>query len=81
MNYVNSIMTKNPCYKAGRKITPKGLMLHSVGCPQPKASVFINQFNKSTYNRACIHAFIDANDGLATAVNACLCACGSFFDA
>ena len=64
MKCVNSILTKNPCYKAGRKITPKGLMLHSVGCPQPKASVFINQFNKSTYNRACVHAFIDANDGV-----------------
>lgn len=63
MKYVNSIVTKNPCYKAGRKITPKGLMLHSVGCSQPNAKVFINQFNKSTYNRACVHAFIDANDG------------------
>ena len=64
MNYINSIMTKNPCYKAGKKITPKGLMLHSVGCPQPKASVFINQFNQPTYNKACVHAFIDANDGV-----------------
>lgn len=63
MKYVNSIVTKNPCYKAGRKITPKGLMLHSVGCPQPKATVFINQYNTPTYNRACVHAFIDANDG------------------
>lgn len=63
MKYVNSILTKNPCYKAGKKITPKGLMLHSVGCPQPKASVFISQFNQPTYNRACVHAFIDANDG------------------
>lgn len=63
MNYVNSIVTKNPCYNAGRKITPKGLMLHSVGCPQPNAKVFINQFNQSTYNRACVHAFIDATDG------------------
>ena len=63
MNYVSSIMTQNPCYKAGKKITPKGLMLHSVGCPQPNATVFINQFNKATYNRACGHAFIDAVDG------------------
>ena len=63
MNYVSSIMKNNPCYKAGCKITPKGLMLHSVGCNQPKATVFINQFNKSTYNRACVHAFIDAVDG------------------
>ncbi len=42
MKLVESILTRNPCYTAGRKITVKGLMLHSVGCPQPKASVFIN---------------------------------------
>ena len=42
MKLVQSIMTKNPCYTSGRKITVKGLMLHSVGCSQPRASVFIN---------------------------------------
>lgn len=56
-------MTKNPCYTAGRKITVKGLMLHSVGCSQPSAKVFINTFNKSNYNAACVHGFIDANTG------------------
>ena len=30
MKLVESILTKNPCYTAGRKITVKGLMLHSV---------------------------------------------------
>ena len=44
MKLVQSIMTKNPCYTAGRKITVKGLMLHSVGCPQPNASVFIKNW-------------------------------------
>lgn len=63
MKLVESIMTQNPCYTAGRKITVKGLMLHSVGCPQPSASVFIKNWNKSTYNNACVHGFIDANDG------------------
>ena len=42
MKIVKSIMTKNPCYKANKEITVKGLMLHSVGCPQPKAKVFIS---------------------------------------
>ncbi len=37
MNFVESIMTQNPCYTEGRKITVKGLMLHSVGCAQPRA--------------------------------------------
>ena len=63
MKIVESIMTKNPCYTAGRKITVKGLMLHSVGCNQSKASVFINSWNSASYDRACVHGFIDANDG------------------
>lgn len=63
MKLVQSILTKNPCYTAGRKITVKGLMLHSVGCPQPKASVFINSWNSPSYNNACVHGFIDGNDG------------------
>ena len=62
MKLIESIMTNNPCYKAGKKITVQGLMLHSVGCPQPKALAFINSWNKSSYNRACVHAFIDGND-------------------
>lgn len=63
MKLVQSILTKNPCYTAGRKITVKGLMLHSVGCPQPKASVFINNWNSPSYDNACVHGFIDGNDG------------------
>ena len=63
MKLVQSILTKNPCYTAGRKITVKGLMLHSVGCPQLKASVFINSWNNPSYNNACVHGFIDGNDG------------------
>ena len=63
MKIVRSLLTLNPCYTEGRKITVKGLMLHSVGCPQPSASVFIKNWNKSTYNNACVHGFIDANDG------------------
>lgn len=63
MKLVKSILTKNPCYTAGKKITVKGLMLHSVGCPQPRASVFINNWNRADYDNACVHAFIDGNDG------------------
>lgn len=64
MKLIKSILTKNPCYTAGKKITVKGLMLHSVGCPQPRASVFINNWNRADYDNACVHAFIDGNDGI-----------------
>lgn len=63
MKIVSSILTNNPCYTEGRKITVKGLMLHSVGVPQPRASVFINNWNRASYSNACVHAFIDGLDG------------------
>lgn len=63
LKLVESILTKNPCYVAGRKITVKGLMLHSVGCPQPKASAFVSSWNSASYSNACVHGFIDGNDG------------------
>lgn len=63
MKIVESILTKNPCFTANRKITVKGLMLHSVGCPQPSASVFVKNWNSSSHNSSCVHAFIDGNDG------------------
>ena len=63
MNLIQSILTQNPCYTAGRKITVKGLMLHSVGCPQPSAAVFVKNWNNANYTSACVHGFIDGNTG------------------
>lgn len=37
-------------------------MLHSVGCPQPSAAVFVKTWNKSSMG-ACAHGFIDGNTG------------------
>ena len=64
MKIKKSYVKNNPCYKEGKKIQVKGLMLHSVGMAQPNAGNFIETFNDSSYNRACVHAFIDANDGV-----------------
>ena len=65
MKLVESILTRNPCFVAGRKITVKGLMLHSVGCPQPKASAFINSWDSPSHDTSCVHGFIDGEDGTA----------------
>jgi N-acetyl-anhydromuramyl-L-alanine amidase AmpD len=62
MNITKSILTKNPCYKAGKTIKVKGLMLHSVGCPQPSATAFINSWNTPSA-KVCVHGFIDGNTG------------------
>lgn len=64
MNLIKSILTNNPCYKAGTTIKVKGLMLHSVGCSQPSAQVFVRNWNTSdNVVQACVHGFIDANTG------------------
>ena len=62
MKIIQSILTKNDCYKAGEKITVKGLMLHSVGCSQPSAQAFVKNWNKPNVLK-CVHAFIDGNTG------------------
>ena len=74
MKLVDSFITRNPCYSANmankderyttfQRRGPLGLVLHSVGCAQPSAEVFIKNWNRTSYDRACVHAFIDANTG------------------
>ena len=41
----------------------KGLMLHSVGCPQPKASAFVRSWDSPAHGGSCVHGFIDGEDG------------------
>ena len=55
---ITQYMTENPCYKKGRKIAVKGLMLHSIGCSQPNPEVFVKNWNNPSYNKACVHGFI-----------------------
>lgn len=62
MKIIENILTKNPCYKTGRKIAVGGLMLHSVGVAQPSAMVFINTWNQPGAS-ACVHGIIDGNTG------------------
>ncbi len=62
MKITKTFLTKNPCYKAGKTIRVKGLMLHSVGCSQPNAMAFVKSWNTSS-TRVCVHGFIDGNTG------------------
>jgi N-acetyl-anhydromuramyl-L-alanine amidase AmpD len=58
MNIIQSICTQSDCYREGKAIDVKGLMIHSVGCPQPKAQPFINNWNKAGAS-ACVHAIVE----------------------
>jgi N-acetylmuramoyl-L-alanine amidase len=65
MNITQNILTQNDCYKAQRYITPKGIMVHSTGCNQPKIAAYTNNWNKSGVQK-CVHGFIgkDANGNI-----------------
>ncbi len=52
MNLIQNYLTQSGCYKAGKKITVQGFMVHSVGCPQPKASAFMKNWNRADANPA-----------------------------
>jgi hypothetical protein len=57
-------MTRNDCYTAGRKITPKGIMIHSTATPGVMAGDWYIWWNKSykakeIKRQVCVHAFLD----------------------
>lgn len=62
MKITQKYMTKSYCYKANQKITPKGIVLHSVGINQPSAEVFQRLFNDPKLEKS-MHGFIDATTG------------------
>lgn len=69
MIFYQQILTKNDCYKAGRTIVPKGVMVHSTGANNPNLKRYVpgndaigyntggNDWNRSGTG-ACVHAFI-----------------------
>lgn len=80
MFFKQQLLTKNDCYKAGKKIKVKGLMLHSTGANNPKLSRYVgpddgllgvnpnnNDWNRSGISK-CVHAFIgkDKNGNIQT---------------
>ena len=63
------ILTENDCYREGRPLTPRGVMVHSTGADNPRLSRYIGpddgrlgtpsaqNWNRSGVN-ACVHGFI-----------------------
>lgn len=73
MNLHQLIFTNNACYKAGKKITVKGIMVHSTGANNPNLCRYVGPddglLGKNAYNNhwntaypggqsVCVHAFI-----------------------
>ena len=73
MNLRKLILTNNACYKAGRTIVPKGIMVHSTGANNPNLKRYVgpddgllgkNQYNnhwnqdKPDGRQVCVHGFI-----------------------
>lgn len=60
MDIIEAFATKNKCYQAGAPLHPRGLMLHSIGCPQPNAAVLARYFDQYQPGgqSVCVHGFI-----------------------
>lgn len=65
MDIVEAFATKNKCYQVAAPLTPRGIMLHSIGVPQPNAAVMAQNFNQYRPNgqSVCVHAFVQ-RDGM-----------------
>ena len=54
MNLHKLFFTNNACYKAGRRITPKGIMVHSTGANNPWLKRYVGPddglLGKNQYN-------------------------------
>lgn len=57
MNLIQRFLTQNDCYRAGRTITPKGIMVHSTAVNQTDPMVFIRSWDKPDAAK-CVHAFV-----------------------
>lgn len=60
MKIVQAYATKNRCYQMATPLTSRGIMLHSIGVPQPNAAVMAQNFNQYRPNgqSVCVHAFV-----------------------
>ena len=60
MDIIEAFATKNKCYQIGTPLTPQGIMLHSIGTPQPNASVMARSYNQYQPGgrSVCVHGFI-----------------------
>ena len=56
---IQRLLTQNDCYRAGRTIKPKGIMVHSLGVAQPDPEVFIRSWDRPGVEVA-VHAIVGA---------------------
>lgn len=62
MKITQAMLTENTCYRIAQPMKVRALMLHSIGCPQPRAEVFARGWNDPA-KEVAVHGFIDGNTG------------------
>ena len=63
MEIIEAFAAKNKCYQIGTPLKPRGLMLHSIGTPQPSAAALARYFDQYQPGgqSVCVHAFAQAD--------------------
>ena len=62
MKIIESYLKNNTCYKIARPLAVSGIMLHSIGTPQPRAEVFARGWDDPR-KEVAVHGFIDGLSG------------------
>ena len=63
ISIIEALVTNNKCYQAAIPLYPQGIMLHSIGTPQPSAAVLARYFDQYQPGgqSVCVHAFVQAD--------------------
>ena len=63
IDIIEAFAAKNKCYQVATPLRPQGLMLHSIGTPQPSAAVLARYFDQYQPGgqSVCVHAFVQAD--------------------
>ena len=65
MKLTEHILTENDCWKAGRTIVPKGVMVHSPGVAQSDVEIFLRTWDRPGVEQ-CVHAFVTREGAVQT---------------
>lgn len=63
VSIIEALVTNNRCYQIGTPLIPRGIMLHSVGTPQPSARAlvrYMDQYQPGGQS-VCVHAVAQAD--------------------
>lgn len=61
MRYREQFLTRSDCYRSGRPLTPRGIVIHSTGVDQKRIRAYTDQWDRPGV-RACVHGMLGLDE-------------------